>query len=343
MKHLFNFLFIIFAISYLARTKDLHAQAVSDQQILADLGLDFISKESSLKMKKNSRGYFEMGLGLSVDQSCFKLYPEKELSKIFQEMLVTGLTCMKKNAVSEAALRDLKSFKELLSNKSNLTKIECDKPLPDVAFAIGSSPGSSRNHPYIYLSKIGNADFKLKPNFFKGVVFHELLHNIRYFHHPDDLEVTSACEECCFGEKNGASKAEACKVCGGGYNNLKDPNYLKALITWDAMSYGRILAEEGFSRGEIKSEIFLLAMKSFLLDVESTLTFKSAQSIVSKLSAGKFDESEVIKLSQSEGDNRTRFFIYRLMAMKAQELNQVNDVALWRNKAEAARQKYIKR
>ncbi len=342
MKQLFNFLIIIFAISYLGRTQIAQAQVVTDQQILADLGLGFITKESSLVMKKNSRGYFEMGLGLSVDQSCFKIYSDKQLAKIFQQMLVTGLSCMKKNAVSDSALRDLESFKKLLTNKSNLPKIECDKPLPDVAFAIGSSPGTSRNHPYIYLSKIGNTDFKLKPNFFKGVVFHELLHNIRYFHHPDDLEVTSACEECCFGEKSGASKAEACKVCGGGYSDLKDPAYLKALITWDALSYGRILAEEGFSRGELKSEIFLLAMKSFLIDVKSSLTFKSALSIVQKLSSGNFDESEILKLSQSDGDNRTRFFIYRLMAIKAHELNQVNNEALWRAKAEAARSKYIK-
>lgn len=342
MKHVFNYLLIIIAISYLVRTESLQAQTVTDKKILNELGIGFITKESSLKMKKNSRGYYEMGLGLSVDQSCFKIYPQNIIPKIFQQMLVTGLSCMKKNAASENAARDLESFKKLLTNKSNLPKIECDKPLPDVAFAIGSSPGTSRNHPYIYLSKIGNEDFKLKPDFFKGVVFHELLHNIRYFHHPDDLEVTSACEECCFGEKKGESKTQACKICGGGFNDLKDPAYLRALIIWDASTYGRMLAEEAFGRGEVKSEMFQFAMKSFLLDINSSMKLKSAQAIVDKLSLGKFDEAEIFKLSQSESDNRTRFFIYRMMAIKARELNQINAETNYLAKAELARQKYIK-
>lgn len=342
MKHLFNYTLMLVTASYLVTSEFVHAQVVTDQQILTDLGFGFVTKDSSLKMKKNSRGYYEMGLGLSVDQSCFKIYPEKEIPKIFQQMLVKGLSCMKKNAVSESADRDLLSFKKLLTNKANLPKIECDKPLPDVAFAIGSSPGTSRNHPYIYLSKIGNEDFKKKPDFFKGVVFHELLHNIRYFHHPDDLEVTSACEECCFGEKTGESKAHACKICGGGFSDLKDPAYLKALIIWDATAYGRILSEEAFGRGESKSEIFQFAIKSFLKDVMSSLTYLNAKKIVLKLDTGVFDESALVKLTQSDGDNRTRFLIYRMMAIKARQLNQINTESNYLAKAEAARQKYIK-
>src|SRR6218665_3189471 len=93
-----------------------------------------------------------------------------------------------------------------------------------------------------------NKEFKEKPAFFQGVVFHELLHNIRYFHHPDDLEVTSACEECCFGEMTGEKKASACRVCGGVYERVSDPEYLKALLVWDGKFYGRLIVEENFAK-----------------------------------------------------------------------------------------------
>lgn len=339
--------FMALILSYFLSTTALYAQGQSDEEILKSLGFDFVLDSKALVSKKNAQGYYELGLGIAVDQSCFKLYPQKEIAVIFQKMLVRGLSCMKREERGENVKRDLESFQKLLSNRSNLSKLECDKPLPDTAYAIGSSPGSSRRHPYIYLSNMGNKEFKEKPAFFQGVVFHELLHNIRYFHHPDDMEVTSACEECCFGEMTGDKKLSACKICGGAYETISDPEYIKSLLVWDGRFYGRLIVEEQFDKALkdpviVKEVQFKEAMESFLKDLNSPVESKKALEQVDRLLAFEFEavEKELLALPETEISNRYRFLYYRLMAMAARSQGNLALEKAYKTKAEACRDKY---
>lgn len=348
MKQVFKPLLIMALISYFISTGCVYGESSSDEEILKSLGFDFVLDSKALVYKKNARGYYELGMGLAVDQSCFKVYPQKEIAGVFQKMLVRGLSCMKKVERGENVKRDLDSFVKLLSNRANLPKIECDKPLPDVAYAIGSSPGSSRNHPYIYLSQMGNKEFKEKPAFFQGVVFHELLHNIRYFHHPDDMEVTSACEECCFGEMTGDKKANACNICGGVYETISDPEYLKALLNWDGRFYGRLLVEENFTKAlkdpvVVKEALFKEALMAFLKDLKNPMDEKMAFVLVDKILALEFEASEkdLKTLADNENAHRTRYLYYRLMAISARGQGNIKLEKEFQEKANGFRKKYL--
>lgn len=340
--------FLAIIISYFFSTTNAFGEKASDEELLKSLGFGFVLDSKALEMKQNTRGHYELGLGLAVDASCFKIYPKKEIAKEFQKMLTRGLACMKREEKGESVKRDLESFLKLLSNRSNLPKIECDKPLPDVAFAVGSSPGTSRNHPYIYLSRIGNEDFKKKPAFFQGVVFHELLHNIRYFHHPDDLEVTSACEECCFGEMTGEKKAEACKVCSGVYDRVDDPEYLRSLLRWDGRFYGRLLVEEQFAKafkepGILKEAFFAESLSAFLVDIKAPLPLKESLGLTEKILAYEYEtvEKEMDSWPKEESSYRMQFLYFRLMAQAAKSQNNLFLERAFLEKASLARKKYL--
>ncbi len=322
--------------------------AGADEELLKSLGFDFVVDSNATVSKKNTRGHYVLGMGLAVDESCFKLYPKKEIPAVFQKMLVKGLSCMKRAEVGSNVTRDLESFRKLLSNKSNLPKIECDKNIPDTAYAIGSSPGPSRNHPYIWLARMGNKEFIESAEFFQGVVFHELLHNIRYFHHPDDLEVTSGCEECCFGKMTGDKKAAACRVCGSAYETLDDPEYIKSLLVWDGKFYGRIIAEETFVKAFkdpslLKSLHFKNALNAFLKEIKNPVKPEVGLLMADQIMAGEMEKVEsVLKtLPDNENSHRARFFLYRLMSFSFQEKGDITQMKVYQAKAESFRKKYI--
>ncbi len=322
--------------------------AGSDVELLKSLGFDFVLDSAAKNSKKNSQGYNVFGMGIAVDDSCYKVYPKNKMPDVIQKMLVQGLACMKKVERGENSKRDIESFRKMLLNKANPPKLECDKDLPDSAFAIGSSPGHSRRHPYILLAAFANKKFSRETEFFQGVVFHEMLHNIRYFHHPDDLEVTSSCEECCFGKLDGAKKEAACRVCGGAFETLDDPDYIKSLLVWDGKFYGRVFAEEKFVKSYkdpaiLKSLEFKNAVNAFVSEISNPVKSDKALVMIEQIAAGEFEKVEVVlkALPDIEGANRARFFFYRLMSFS---MNQKGDLAqekAYQALAESFRKKYI--
>ena len=348
MKKVSKQILVILILVILSGASGIDVYAGADEDLLNQMGFDFVVNSKAINSIKNSKNYYVLGMGLAVDASCFKIYPEKKLPKVLQQMLVRGLSCMKRVERGDNLARDLESFRKLLSNKNNLPKIECDKPLPDTAYAIGSSPGSSRNHPYIWLSSMGNKEFILDSKFFEGVIFHELIHNIRYFHHPDDLEVTSACEECCFGKMGEIQKEQACKICGGAYETLDDPEYIKSLLVWDGKFYGRILAEENFTKAMkdpalLKSQVFKNAVSALIAELKYVVKPERAFVLIEQIAAGEFEkvESELNVLPDQENAHRARFFFYRLMSTSVREKGNLAQAKIYQEKAESFRRKFL--
>ena len=85
------------------------------------------------------------------------------------------------------------------------------------------------HHPFITVSpEIENGLFgfnmKLNENELTGIIFHELIHNYGFLH-GDGIDLSYACETCCF-EGNMKAKEVACRVCTGAYTTDDDANYL---------------------------------------------------------------------------------------------------------------------
>lgn len=305
-------------------------------------GFEFLDAASATQFGPPSiEGFRRAGSGIAVNDRCFELIPEQELGAELQTMLKDGISCMRAQSVVPGAgtvEADLKKMAALLLNSRRPPLLSCGVPLPENSYAVGSSPGFSRNHPYIYVGLWASDEFRADRRFFRGIVFHELLHNTRYRHHPNDIEVTSGCEECCFGKLAGEAVAAACRVCGGKYTKVDDPLYWAELFRWDAKYYGRILIEYGFAKrvkGKMTQTLLERSLTAYAGATGISYSLADAAMMIQQLAAGKRAKAEsfVSAVSDSSPDLPLRFLLLNLLAQRAIDDKDVKAAARYQDEA----------
>lgn len=201
--------------------------------------------------------FLKTKLGYDIQKSCMAKWGVG-FPDILKDSIGTGLTCLQnlakiniENKVNpNGAANNLASLKHLLQNQR--PTIICDQKTSydwNGTSAHASADLSSElkddgiKHPYMSINpndpKINNNATKSEIDELKKTIFHEQLHNLG-IRHNEGIEIPYTCETCCLGDndpKKMNEKKIACKICGGGYKDKNDKEYLKDYILWGKETY----------------------------------------------------------------------------------------------------------
>jgi hypothetical protein len=183
-------------------------------------------------------GYYRSFYNLKIEEDCKKRMDVQKLEVFYRLTMAESSSCLSKlSVVSKNGLKHLQCFNQLFKNRDNPPKLLCGGwPFGEDVYAVGSFPGSSRRHPYLWLSPKITTMIQSNPEELKATLFHETLHNCGHTH-SEGIEVTYTCEECCFNQGLDPKKKEsACRICAGVYQNENDPAYVRDLLFW-SISY----------------------------------------------------------------------------------------------------------
>lgn len=214
-----------------------------------ELTLNFFDEFTSDMQRISSESlnsFTRIGSSIKVHKTCYQKFSKKKrIDQYFLDSLKEGVQCLstlsQQNITSPKRLKVfdlLDRFKAHLSNPSALMSIACgdDSLVSEAALGVASVGATAKGgrynleHPFIVLNGKYKSSFWNDISFnergvseekFKGVIFHEMIHNMGYGH-GDDIELAYACEACCFGDKS----SNSCRVCTGDYDNVLDANHL---------------------------------------------------------------------------------------------------------------------
>jgi hypothetical protein len=187
--------------------------------------------------------YTRTDFGYRVHKSCTQ--GKNWVMPLIRESINEGLACLTrlKRQGMRGAARNLSSLQSILSR--NNVQVICSEPGYNwTGTAAHATTGTERAreqlplvHPGISMGPsmftgVRNA----KTNkYFKSTLFHEQLHNIGN-RHGVEPEISYTCSACCFPENDKATAA-ACKVCGGDYSSITDPEYIRDITAFGQVSY----------------------------------------------------------------------------------------------------------
>lgn len=202
----------------------------------------FLSIENVIANTKPVNGYVLTSYNLKIEENCKERIPLKDLENFYRITMSEGVQCLKNLSQGPEGQKNIKCFETLFADKENPPKLMCGGwPFGKDIYAVGSFPGSSKRHPYLWLSPDTSKLIKSNPKELKATIFHEMLHNCGYIH-SEGIEVPYTCEECCFNNSLAADKKKnACNICAGKYQDDKDPQYVAELLGWskDYPGWGR--------------------------------------------------------------------------------------------------------
>lgn len=201
-------------------------------------------------LNKLSQGFTGLIPGVQIHESCFENFSKKSFSKLTENALKKGLSCLNDLAKKDQS-KALKSeipnllnfFDAQLSGKKKDISILCHEKQYDwdpstIAHAstdITSPKGLKEiSHPYVSINpKIHTGlfgaiiDGPSSKDEMEGIIFHEMIHNFGYVH-GSGIDITYGCETCCFSDDKLAKKS-GCNLCAGTYKSDLDPKYIRDL------------------------------------------------------------------------------------------------------------------
>ncbi len=275
-------------------------EIVCDKQIEFDFEKEIKKIGDVLSKVTLKNGFYQTGYNLKIDEDCSKRVKISELEKFYRATMAEGTMCLSKlSQYGKLGNENNACLLKLFEDKQNPPKILCGGwPFCKDIYAVGSFPGSSKRHPYLWLSPSTTQLMKTDPRELKATIFHEMLHNCG-FTHSEGIEVTYTCEECCFNKSLSKDKlASACKICAGKYENEYDIEYQKDLINWskDYPGWGKDMRQQVYMAAtKSKSlESFNLLLDQVTQDASErealTLIFKSPDENSKKKLALEFEE-----------------------------------------------------
>ncbi|MBC7429753.1 MAG: hypothetical protein H7336_14145 [Bacteriovorax sp.] len=203
-------------------------------------------------------GFYLTGYNLKIDADCANRIKIPDLEKFYRNTMAEGTACMDRltsSGIGKLGSVNNQCLVKLFENKSNPPKLLCGGwPFGNDIWAVGSFPGSSKRHPYLWLGPNITKLIKDDPMELKATIFHEMLHNCGYTH-SEGMEIPYTCEQCCFSNDLSADrKKSACNICGGKYSNEEDPAYIKDLFHWSKLhlSWGN----------DMRQRVYLTSMRS---------------------------------------------------------------------------------
>lgn len=210
-------------------------------------GTDALTK-SVLDACLRAEDYTVTDFGYKIHKSCLEGRPW--FINEARKSLTDGMACLS-NLVQQGmrgAARNLSSLESILLTTE--VQIICNESSYDwnraAAHATTGAENPGRNlplvHPGISLGPemLGTTRTEEQDRQFRSTLFHEQLHNLGH-RHGTDPEVSYTCSTCCFPSSytNANDKALACKVCGGDYSSITDPDYLEDITNYAEANYGK--------------------------------------------------------------------------------------------------------
>jgi len=179
-------------------------------------------------------GFYRTAYNLRIEESCKERLPIARLERFYRETMAKGEACLQRLAPQGPAAREnLACLARLFQDQQNPPKILCGGwPFGNDITAVASFPGSSKRHPYLWLSPQVTGLMTSDPNELAATIFHESLHNCGHIH-SEGIEITWTCEDCCFGDKlTDSRRKSACRICQGDYPDENNVGYGRDLINW---------------------------------------------------------------------------------------------------------------
>lgn len=180
-------------------------------------------------------GMLLSSFGVLVEKSCIKgLGGEKNTHRLIREAILEGVSCMLAHTSGIGAQQNLEKIAAHLANTKNPLKINCNEPTCwDGAVASATVNSTYSDHPAIALSPFEFKEFRKDENFFKGTIFHELLHTCGH-NHGVGVEYSYSCDSCCYEKKDLTTDGweASCRICGGKHSSAYESGYLADLVTW---------------------------------------------------------------------------------------------------------------
>lgn len=216
--------------------------------------LPLFAKDPVLK-----NGYYLTDYNLKIESDCNSRMPIKKISAFYSETMKEGRACLTNLSSQGGIGPQINScFDQLFADKKNPPKLLCGGwPFGKEIGAVGSFPGSSKRHPYLWLGPRLSELVQSNPNELRAIMFHEMIHNCGYLH-SEGLEIAYTCEECCFNKKLPLDKKEsACRICAGKYENEFSLDYQKDLLKWsqDYKTWGRDMRRSVFMAANKKGNL----------------------------------------------------------------------------------------
>lgn len=271
-------------------------------------------------------GYYKTAYNLKIEEDCNKRVKISDLEKFYRETMSEGTLCLSRlSNYGKLGDQNNACLLKLFEDKQNSPKILCGNwPFCKDIYAVGSFPGSSRRHPYLWLSPSTTVLMKTDPRELKATIFHEMLHNCGYTH-SEGIEVTYTCEECCFNKNLSKDKlASACKICAGKYDNEFDLAYQKDLINWskDYPGWGK----------DMRQQVYMAATRSKNLE--------SFNLLLDQITMVKEEREALINIFQAKDDNEKKKLAedFDQKFQKSIQLNsKLSSLSKWNlNKSDAA-------
>lgn len=322
MKTTFIFLFIICLL-----TVDASAQVITcKNQHDFDFEKQLSSIGNILGKVTLKDGFYKTAYNLKIEEDCNKRVKISDLEKFYRETMSEGTLCLSRlNKIGKLGDQNNSCLMKLFEDKQNPPKILCGNwPFCKDIYAVGSFPGSSRRHPYLWLSPSTTALMKTDPRELKATIFHEMLHNCGYTH-SEGIEVTYTCEECCFNKSLSKDKlASACKICAGKYDSEYDIAYQKDLINWskDYPGWGK----------DMRQQIYMAANRSKNLE--------SFNLLLDQITMVKEEREALINIFKTNDENEKKKLAeeFDLKFQKSIQLNsKLASLSKWNlNKSDAA-------
>ncbi|MBC7714718.1 MAG: hypothetical protein H7177_15335 [Rhizobacter sp.] len=248
--------------------------------------LDQISKGLGKTTLKD--GWYLTNYNLKIESDCTTRMKIPDLEKFYRNTMAEGTACMdrlSKKGIGKLGSVNNQCLVKLFEDKSNPPKLLCGGwPFGNDVWAVGSFPGSSKRHPYLWLSPNITKLAKENPLELQATIFHEMLHNCGYTH-SEGIEIPYTCEQCCFSNDISADrKQSACNICGGKYSNEEDPAYIKDLFHWskEHLSWGN----------DMRQRVYLASMRS-----KNTKTFTL---VVNELGLASDQKNTLLKIFETK-------------------------------------------
>jgi hypothetical protein len=262
-------------------------------KIEIDVNDFFNSVNNVFSISKPVGGFYRTRYNLKIEESCKERMPIKKLEIFYRNTMSEGVQCLSKlSTIGSEGPKNISCFEKLFADKMNPPKLLCGGwPFGNGIWAVGSFPGSSKRHPYLWLGPEISKLYSSNPNELKATIFHEMLHNCGYIH-SEGIEIPYTCEECCFNTTlESDKKKSACNICAGKYQNENDVNYVRELLSWsrDYPGWGRDMRMRALSVAitQKNKESLLVLFK------ETSLSDSERNEIIDLLLSGNKDKLQI--------------------------------------------------
>lgn len=239
-------------------------------------------------------GFYLTNYNLKIDAECAQRMKISDLENFYRKTMLEGTACIDKLTNTNFGSKENPNstcFQKLFADKDNPPKLLCGGwPFGKDVWAVGSFPGSSKRHPYLWLGPEMSNLSKSNPSELKAIIFHEMLHNCGHTH-SEGIEITYTCEQCCFADEISEDlRKSACNICGGKYSDENDPNYIKDLLKWAKV--------RSRWRQDMLQRVFLTAKRS-----QNKETFKLILEDINLVSS---EQQALIKLFENQNPQQKK-------------------------------------